>query len=95
MAKNNNLNFKTFIPADKFNGIKSLDQKRFKVFIKKVNESIKIKNNVFNSFSKNFKLNFNPKELKSFKKFKRFIIIGIGGSILGSQAVNVFLKKKN
>ncbi len=94
MAKNNNLNFKTFIPADKFNGIKSLDQKRFKVFIKEVNESIKIKNNVFNSFSKNFKLNFNPKELKSFKKFKRVIIIGIGGSISGSQAVNVFLKKK-
>ena len=32
-------------------------------------------------------------ELKKYKKFKRIITIGLGGSILGAQATKLFFKK--
>ena len=44
--------------------------------------------------SKNFKLNFKLNELKKFKKFKTIALIGMGGSILGSEAIYNFLIKK-
>ncbi len=95
MSTKKNLKFETFLPNKKFKNIKTFDQNKLKVLIKKIKENIQIKNNMFNSFSKDFKLNFSPLELKNYKKFKRVIIIGLGGSILGAQAVNLFLKKKN
>ncbi len=49
---------------------------------------------MFSSFSKDFKMKFNSNELKKYKKFKRIITIGFGGSILGAQAVNHFFKKQ-
>ena len=49
---------------------------------------------MFYSFSKDFKMNFSFAELKRYKKFKRIITIGLGGSILGAQAVNYFFKKQ-
>ena len=50
--------------------------------------------NSFHSLSKNFKFNFTIKELKKFKKFNTIVIIGMGGSILGAQAIYSFLNKK-
>ena len=50
--------------------------------------------NIFNSLSKNFRLNFKIKELNKYKKFKTVIIIGMGGSILATEAIYQFLKKK-
>jgi len=44
--------------------------------------------------SKNFKFNFNQQDLKKFKKFKSIVIIGMGGSILGAEAIYQFLNKK-
>ena len=38
--------------------------------------------------------NFNFNKIKKFKKFKNVIIIGMGGSILGSKALYSFLKHK-
>ncbi len=43
---------------------------------------------------KNYKFNFNAKELNRFRKFKKIIIIGMGGSILGLEAINNFLEEK-
>tara|TARA_Y100000591_G_scaffold333214_1_gene374688 strand:- start:4086 stop:5207 length:1122 start_codon:yes stop_codon:yes gene_type:complete len=43
---------------------------------------------------KDFNINFNIKGLQKFKKFKTVTIIGMGGSILGSQAVYNLLRKK-
>lgn len=48
----------------------------------------------FHSLSKNFKFNFKIKEIEKFKKFKTVMIIGMGGSILGAQAIYSFLNKK-
>ncbi|MDC3152230.1 glucose-6-phosphate isomerase [Pelagibacteraceae bacterium] len=95
MSIQQNINFESYIPKDKFKGSKILNKKRLNIQINKIKEDIKKKKNVFHSFSKNFKLNFNLNELKRYKKFKRIIIIGMGGSILGTQAIHNFLKKNS
>ena len=46
------------------------------------------------SLSANKNDNFNFKKIKKFKKFKTVIIIGMGGSILGTKAIYSFLKFK-
>ena len=47
-----------------------------------------------NILNKNFKFNFKIKDLKKFKQFKTIAFIGMGGSILGAEAINNFLEKK-
>ena len=47
-----------------------------------INQNTKKEKNVFYSLNRNFKLNFKFAELKKYKKFKRIIIIGLGGSTL-------------
>ena len=54
----------------------------------------KEKNQVIKSLSKNYKNNFNKKLIKKFYDFKNFRLIGMGGSILGSQTIYDFLKSK-
>ena len=62
--------------------------------LKNIYENIDYKKDVFHSLSKNFKLNFKEKDLVKFKRFKKIVIIGMGGSILGAEAIYSFLKKK-
>ena len=50
--------------------------------------------NMFNFLSDKFKLNFNTKELSKFKKYQNIALIGMGGSILGSEAIKDFLIHK-
>ncbi len=90
-----NIKFESYVPVDKFKNSKNSNNKNIQNFIKKTKSKTYKKGDVFHSFSKNFKLNFNLKELKKYKKFKRIIIIGMGGSILGAQAINNFLKKNS
>ena len=47
------------------------------------------------SLSDQYKYSFNLKNLSKFKKFKNYKIIGMGGSVLGAEAIYSFLKKKN
>ena len=53
-----------------------------------------LSNNPFHSFSEYFRFDFNQKDLQNFKNFKTVVVIGIGGSILGSEAIYSFLRKK-
>ena len=53
-----------------------------------------IQKDVFHSLSKKFKFNFKEKDLKRFKKYNKIALIGMGGSILGSEAIYSFLKQK-
>ena len=46
------------------------------------------------SYKKEYELDFNTKILKKFLKYKNIIIIGMGGSILGTKSIYSFLKKK-
>tara|TARA_B100000886_G_scaffold24074_1_gene15441 strand:- start:4932 stop:6164 length:1233 start_codon:yes stop_codon:yes gene_type:complete len=60
---------------------------RFNLLKKEILKKSKYEKNFFNIFDKNFKLNFTSVELKKFKKFQTVVIIGMGGSTLGSQAI--------
>ncbi len=68
--------------------------KKFSNILKDMFKSFENKKNMLYSFNKNFKLNFKKKDLDNLKKFKKIIIIGMGGSILCSEAIYCFLKKK-
>ena len=59
-----------------------------------VDELIKKNNNLFKSFIPNSNYNFNFRDLKSFKQLQTVIVIGMGGSILGTKAIHSFLKHK-
>ncbi len=61
---------------------------------KKLTILIKEKNEILKSLSKDYKNNFNHKNLKKFKKSLDFRVIGMGGSSLGAQAIYDFLRHK-
>ena len=67
---------------------------KFSNIYKDIYNNLNNNKNIFHSLSKNFKFNFNIKDLNKFKKFKTIVIIGMGGSILGSEAIYCFLKNK-
>ena len=50
--------------------------------------------NLLVSLSKNYKYSYNYKFVNKYKNFKDYIIIGMGGSILGAKAIYQFLKFK-
>ena len=94
MSNQQNINFQSFITGDRLNIKNKFNKKIFYDLLKNIKESIKEKKNVFHSFSSDFTYNLNLKELAKYKRFKRIITIGFGGSILGTQATNLFLQKK-
>ena len=57
-------------------------------------EILKKKDSTLQSLSKNFKESYNKKILRKFSTSKNFRIIGVGGSILGAEAIYSFLKDK-
>ncbi len=61
---------------------------------KKLNFLISENNDVLKSLGINYKNNFNKKKLSKYKKFSNIRVIGMGGSILGTQAIYDFLKFK-
>ena len=66
-------------------------------FKKKFNEvlqEIEEPNKTLNVLNRNFSFNFKTKDIKKFRKFKTIAIIGMGGSILGAEAMYNFLEKK-
>ena len=61
---------------------------------KKLINLINEKNEILKSLSKDYKNNFNHKNLKKFKKSLDYRVIGMGGSSLGAQAIYDFLRHK-
>ena len=63
--------------------------------IKKILDHILIKkNSVLESLSDNYKNSYSKKTILKFKKFNHVKIIGMGGSILGTESIYYFLKNK-
>jgi len=94
---NKNFFFKNNIPPRniKDNSINSLSKKFDKIFLE-IKADIKNSNKTLNVLNKDYKFNFKIKTLKNFKKFKTIAIIGMGGSILGAEAIyNIFKNKIN
>ena len=77
------INFKTFI-IKKFN----------KKISKDLNLILKEKNKVIESLSTFYKYSYNKKIISKIKKYKDVRVIGMGGSILGTEAIYDFLKDK-
>ncbi len=79
---------------------KNIKFKQFKIRRKnnRVNEDLKSllreKNHIIKSLTRNYKNSFTKKNLFKYKKYLNYRIIGMGGSILGSQAIYDFLKHK-
>ena len=61
---------------------------------KKIILDLDTPNNTFHYLSKKFEFNFKLKDLKNFRKFRTVVVIGMGGSILGAEAIYFYLKKK-
>jgi len=83
--------------------------KNFFINSKIYNQNIKITKKIFNSFkedfnngempflesySKDYEFEFSKELLKKYSKYKNIIIIGIGGSILGTKAIYSIFKRK-
>ena len=64
-------------------------KKNLKLIIDNKNE-----NQVIKSLSKNYKYSFKKKKLDKYRKFSNFRVIGMGGSILGTQSIYEFLKNR-
>ncbi len=61
---------------------------------KMIKKEINYTKNFYNFLSTNFKLSFKLKDLQRFKRYNSIAIIGMGGSILASEAIYCFLKDK-
>lgn len=68
--------------------------RKFEKIISDINKDIKDNKRTLNVLNKNFKLNFKIEDLKKYKKFKIIAIIGMGGSILGAEAIHNYFQHK-
>lgn len=91
--KNIDLEFKNFFNINK----KNISNKYFKNFNKvfeQLKKDFKDDKKTINVLDKKYDSKFKLQSLNKFKKFKKIAIIGMGGSILGTQAIHNFLYKK-
>ena len=73
-------------------------KKKYSLILKDITKNLDEPKDTLHSLSQEFKFNFKIKDIYKFKRFKTVAIIGMGGSILGSEALYYFLKdniKKN
>ena len=90
----NNFSIKNKIDQKILNKKRSIKLiKKYAKVDKEIKKEINLKKTL-NVLNKNFKFNFNKKDLKKFKDYKNIVIIGMGGSILGAEAIYNFLKDK-
>ena len=68
--------------------------KKLSIVKKNLISILKIKNEVLNSLSQDYKSSFNKKFLNKFKRSVDYRVIGMGGSTLGAQTIYDFLNHK-
>ena len=79
---------------------KNINFKNFVIKIKKFQISKKLRlllnqnNPILTTLSPEYKYSYNNRIISKFKKSSSFTLIGMGGSILGAQAIYDFLKYK-
>ena len=92
---NNNLKFKNYFQLKHFKkkSSKKLSGKFEKIFRETESEAFDPTKTVY-TLNKEFNFNFKIKDLKKFQKFQTVAIIGMGGSILGAEAIYNSFKNK-
>ena len=82
-------------PSIKLINFKYSKKKQIKKKVNNIkNENLIEKYPLLKSFTSNYKYSYSKKDLKKIKKGNNFKIIGIGGSILGAEAIYQFLNHK-
>ena len=90
-----NIYLKNSISRSYFNkSLYTKDKIKLNKIINKILVSLDENNDAIHSLSKKFNLNFRTSELIKFNKFKSIILIGMGGSALGAEAIYSFWKNK-
>ena len=94
MIKKNNIkvNFATYNCLNN-----QLNKKLFAKYNKVLENILKAINNpksIYNILNEKYNFNFKLKDLKKFNNFRNIVIIGMGGSILGSEAIYYFLRHR-
>ena len=80
---NKDINFKNFLNIKKNPKVK-----------KSLEFLLKNQHKLFDTFKPSYKYSYSKKLISKYKKFLNIRIIGMGGSILGCEAIHDFLKKK-
>ena len=66
--------------------------------IKKINKILKkeliVSSSLLNSFTSNYKYSFKKSIIKKYRNYENINLVGMGGSILGTEAIYDFLKFK-
>ena len=62
--------------------------------LNKIFTNIDKKRDTFHILSKEFKFGFQKNSFKKYKRFKKIVVVGMGGSILGTKAIYCFLQHK-
>ena len=91
MLNKNNFFKNFFLNSRKFN--ENL-KKTKKAFASLKSDLISFKIPLFQSYEKNYIFDFSYYTVKKFHKFKNIIVIGMGGSILGTKTIYSFFKTK-
>ena len=93
--KNNNLEIINSFHQRKvkYNISKKLSNK-FSVLLSNLNKDFNNYNKTLNVLNKKFIIDPKVKQLNKFKKYKKVAVIGMGGSILGAEAIYNFFQKK-
>ena len=92
--RDNNFNLKNNIQSNYLNNSyqKKCNEKLQEIMLT-LNEDVNNLKKTLSVLSKDYKFNLKFKDLKKFNKFKIIVLIGMGGSILGTEAIYDFLKK--
>ena len=91
MLKKNNFFKGYFTNSGKYNNNLQKTRKIFNSFV------VDIKNNqipLLESYEKNYEFDFSTTMVSKFSKYKNIIVMGMGGSILGTKSIYTFLREK-
>ena len=80
-----------FLSSKKFHQNLKKTKKLFNSFKSDLND---FKIPLLDSYQRNYEYDFTPEIVKKFSKYKNIIILGMGGSILGTESIYFFLKEK-
>ena len=76
------------------NNISKKLSNKFSVLLSNLNKDFNNYNKTLNVLNKKFIIDPKVKQLNKFKKYKKVAVIGMGGSILGAEAIYNFFQKK-
>ena len=91
MLKKNNFFRGYFTNSGQYNNNLKKTEKIFNSFLTDL-KNFKIP--LLESYDKDYKFDFSKSIVKKFSRYKNIIVIGMGGSILGTKSIYSFLKSK-